>query len=509
MVTLNEVKSSSIINKPQAAIAIAWNIKNVHQRQQRIAEICIDDMNETGTFMHTADGQNPLWWMDGSTHQPMPISLRGTALSTFIVHRYGLSPSDKEYMHVVHAIIAHATALSINASLHALSAYDLDDQVLYLHLGKGDVLRVSADDIEKVPNGTRGIIFRWSTDAFDPAVKGKLRRSWPDMLFKTAVPNVSNMTVDEATALLASWFMFILLRDAASTRPILTALGPPGAAKTAMFKRVYAMLYGISQEINAPTTPDDFDHALSEDPLVVFDNADVALRWLPDRLAQASGRTAIKKRKLYTDNEVVLLRRHALVGLTSHNPEFTRPDVADRLMIIELSRHKVFDDEGPMLRQVVDSRDAIWGGVVRSLQEVFRTPEPHRARVPNLRIQDFATMGLHCADALGLGDQFIAAIGAASRTATQTVLGDEEVLVTTIQIMLQANKETGFMRPSELWERLKMYAPNEEMFSRRYSSPVALAKRLVAMQASLSRVCTIESKVDVLIGRTWNVGRLP
>jgi hypothetical protein len=51
--------------------------------------------------------------------------------------------------------------------------------------------------------------------------------------------------------------------------------------------------------------PDDFEAAITADPLVVADNADDAPRWLPDRLAVVATGGTIKRRILYTTNRLV------------------------------------------------------------------------------------------------------------------------------------------------------------------------------------------------------------
>jgi len=414
-----------------------------------------------------------------------------------------LNATEVEQSYVVAGLCAYAHSLSATAISAALSYYDVENNIVFLHLGRKDVLRIEANSISIVANGAYNVFFPWnvSADTFLPTMH---EYDWTKTLFGDCVGNVISASQSEVLTLLRVWLLFLLFRDAAVSRPILALFGQPGAGKSTLFRRIYTFLYGARKALSAVSDASDFDHAVAIDPLVVLDNVDSWERWLPDRLALSASSSDIVKRKLYTDLDTITLRRQALLGITAHNPHFGREDVADRMLIITFERLPCFKPEEDIVREILAARDHLWGGIVKDVQRVLATPKSV-ANVPQFRVADFARVGMRIATALNIADEFSNMIDHINVSQHTFSLDEDELLVTAMHILIRKQKSSEFKSASVLWSELELCAPDALAFARAYRNAVFLGKKLWALHNALKEVITIEWRLEKDGSRRWRI----
>jgi hypothetical protein len=327
--------------------------------------------------------------------------------------------------------------------------------------------------------------------------------------FGTSVENLTNLQPNEALALLKVWFLFVLLRNAASSRPIIATFGQPGSGKSTLFKKVYVILFGRRKSLGAVTNMDDFDHNVAADPLVVLDNVDTWEKWLPDRIALSAGTSDLIRRKLYTDSESVTLKRQAMVGVTAHNPQFGREDVADRFLLFAFRRFTKFFSEEPIYHDLYARRNRIWGAIIADIQRVLATPLPILGEAPQFRIEDFARIGLWISRALGCEQDFRDSIKDVKSAQQSFSLEEEGMLVNAVRKFAdtQTKRADGpqYYSASDLWSMVLMCADDERGFTNRYRNAVNLSKKLSSMQDSLKKIISIEFDSDDAGVRRWKI----
>lgn len=471
-------------------------------RKQLMANLAISDMSTKGRFIHTREEE--LWYVVHSQGRPIVINRSSGYLDTLLTINYGLNASEMEHRYVVSALDAHARSITPDVERGVLSYYSSASNTLLLHCGGSNILRITQSTIERVPNGSIDVMFPWLTNA-DPfmPVEG-LDRHWSDILFNGALDTIVDTEKRHAKALLTCWFLFMLMRHAVPTKPLVAFFGQPGAGKSTLFKRIYRLLYGTTKALGAVTTPDNFDHAVANDPFLVLDNVDTWEKWLPDRLALCAGNSEIVARKLYTDNDTITLKRQAVIGLTAHNPKFSREDIVDRLLIFTFERLSHFKPESEILDTITRNRAQLWGSIVSDLQLVLAQDWPHESDLPQFRIEDFSRLGFRIAKALHIEDDFVASLTKVRNDQRQFNLGEDDILVNAIVNMIANPRYTAsYEPPAVLWNRLSSLSTDPRAFEHQYKNSNLLGKKLWAMQDTLQVAFTVDYEQDRNGVRRW------
>lgn len=234
-----------IYRKPLASI----------ERKRSIFSVVLQTMRDQGEFLNTRSGFP--WYIRRDIGRPVMVTPHSKSLQTILDIQFGLNATEPEAKYVVYGLSSYVDSLPDNALQSSLSYYDQQAGHLLVHAGKGTVLQVTQYAVTQVTDGAHGVIFPWSSSvaAFSPTVKqGDL--DWGDEIFGngergfgTSVENLLNMRPDVAKALLKVWMLFVLLRNAANTRPILATFGMPGciASDTRIeFKRGTSRTYSCT-----------------------------------------------------------------------------------------------------------------------------------------------------------------------------------------------------------------------------------------------------------------------
>ena len=476
------------------------------ERRAFIAAIVRDTLIKQGAFIATNDGQE--WYVREDTGRPILLVTRNEYLDSMLDIRFGLNATEQEQKFVVKSLMSSTKESGLKGITGSLCYYDPSQRAVLLHTGRRDVLHITKDLVSPIANGQMNLVFpfRPNEDPFDPDIE---HATSIDHIFDGFFHNLNEMPRDQAIALVKAWFYFLFFRNVAVGRPILFLTGQPGSSKSSWFRLIYTLLYGQDKSLNSVTTADDFDYAVATDPLVVFDNVDTYINWLPDKLALSASTSDLVKRKLYTDTDIITLKRQAMVGITAHNPRFRREDIVDRLLIISLHRLPTFKPETEIINYITTNRDKLWGGIVKDIQRILATPEPIEAELPRFRVSDFARIGLRIARALGFEDSFIAALNSNIKEQFSFNLEEEDSLVESIRIWMTRPfyDPAKFYSTGQLWTVLQSVSRDPQNFSKSYKSAIVLGKKLWSMQNTLQSILDIEFAIDETGSRVWKISK--
>lgn len=481
----------------------------VEERKRSVMHFIYKHMQEEGDFIKTPAEDS--FYIPRDTGKPVHLVTRSDNFNALLDIRYNLNPTEAYHEFTVEGILNRLTNVTPNGTHAALSFYSQQEHCLYLHSGRKEVYKIEADSVTTVTDGHRGIVFPWDIHApFQPqSIPGHVRLDWPDMLFGD-LHNTTDLTPQEAKLLLRVWFLFMLFRDAAQSRPILALFGQPGSGKTTVMHRVHELLYGGKATVLAVTSPNNFDQSTTTRPLVALDNVDTWEPWLPDRLAQSASVIDIEKRKLWSDTDTVHMRRQAMVAITAHNPKFNREDVVDRLLLINLSRLPEFEPETPMLDLIRAKRNHLWQSIVLDCQDILKNPLPKTTTL-RFRIADFARLGEWIADGIDQLQEFRDLINKIVVTQINHNLQTDQVLVgALLKVGIKGGTKDEWLNQQQIYTLLhsQLSANDALTFTKMYKNQMGLGKKLWTLIESLGKIIKIEFKEGEAGARYWKIGEL-
>ncbi len=120
-------------------------------------------------------------------------------------------------------------------------------------------------------------------------------------------------------------------------RPIFNASGAMGSGKTTL-QRLLKRAWDPTAPETVRFDPRDFLQKASHAYLVMLDNQNTIPEWAADTLCRLVTGEADSKRRLYTDDEDVIVELRRVVLLNGINVPTDRGDVLDRSLVVELER---------------------------------------------------------------------------------------------------------------------------------------------------------------------------
>ena len=279
--------------------------------------------------------------------EPKLVSLLG---------QMGLNPSEQVYKYVFEEIKRFGNENGIESQIYLYTHYCLKRNCLYINNFDGTIYKISEDSIDRVINGTDGVLFR-KVDS-EPIEYAQIDQK-EDLLYQHLLslvnPEEDHLGPNETRALVHIWFLSLFFFDYFQTHPILALIGEKGSGKTTLSRLIGKLLFGGDFEVSPlPDKESDFDALVANRALVVLDNVDENRRWLCNRLASIATGEVITKRKLYTTNQLIEIPSNCQLIITSRNPFFTRDDVSDRLLLIRLKRFEEFKPEKQIIKSLLE-----------------------------------------------------------------------------------------------------------------------------------------------------------
>lgn len=490
-----------------------YRIKTMSQtqeaRQEGISRAIIKHMRNVGTFMHMTDNE-VLYIPSGG--QPIYISDKEQRLRNYLDIVFGLNASESDSSYTINSLLSFTSSLPAIGHGATLSYYDKHTQRILINTGAPRIYSITSTEIREIRNGSSNIVLFPLNDISLPFVPrdkalvdphSNTTTHWSNMLFGPVLDRILGLEPEEARAILTTWFLFILFKNDAGARPLLGVLGQAGSGKSTLMKRICTLLYGKVSGFMSIGTRDEYDQVTSMYPLVVIDNLDTWQSWIPDSLAQSASAIDRGVRKLYTNNQLHIYHRDAIVAITAHDPKFSRPDVADRLLILPMKRIEdgQFIAERDLMR--ID-RPAMWFHIFRDLQKILATPQPPTTE--QLRVQDFVSIGSWIADSLDLLPQFKSAINKLKGSQKAFALDAEQLLLTAvINYATKSRNPTAYKLPQTLYSELELYSGDGQAFQRKYKNAQVLNQKLWNSQDALRSVVDVSWAEDEFKRRTWRI----
>ena len=209
--------------------------------------------------------------------------------------------------------------------------------------------------------------------------------------------------------------------------PVLNIIGEQGSAKSTLSKLVLDLVDPHKAgALDGTPRVQDLAITASRNRLIVLDNVSSVKRNLSDTLCRMSTGGGIRKRRLYTDDEEVVLEYRRPVVINGINQSITAPDLLERSAPVQLLA--ITDEarrtETEFWDAWADNRASVLGGLLNAASASIRNVD--QTEVPGMpRLADWALWVEAAAEALGWRPgAFIQAIGAGQEELVENSIDD-------------------------------------------------------------------------------------
>lgn len=281
----------------------------------------------------------------------------------------------------------------------------------------------------------------YENDGFQNQVKPIFKNSetLPQMFGKL-------MNVSGNDLFLLSVYVVSLFFDNIS-HPIIIFNGEHGACKSTAMRMICKIIDPDSKELLAlPEKKDDLINTLYNGYFVAFDNVSVIKNDISDILCKAVTGSSLNKRKLYTDNDEVVLNIKRPIGINGISIDMSQSDLIDRSIIIDfkrLSSHKRKTDV-EIFGLFNNLLPRILGEIFKVIYKVLKIRNVvNIEKLP--RMADFAHLGYCIAEAMNEGDgkRFLEIYANNNLKAVEDTLQNSSLVTSIIEFMGYKNEWKG------------------------------------------------------------------
>lgn len=322
---------------------------------------------EAGTLFIRATPDAQLFAVLGATHDVIPLPRRGgDRWHAYFHSTYGFTERENAAKFIYDTIRAHAFMNGEQVELRRFAVYNQTTSTAYLSAYNGFVYKIAgSEDITVETQGADSVFF--ADDDGGVGIEPDVNNHGI-LLDRLASPNFVDakaacITPEQQRMALIVWMFAVAFPDLMPTKPILLLEGVKGSGKTSVVSLLQLVLRGTKRPISLRRDrEDDFGIVLLRNPIALLDNQDSYIDWLPDAICAYATGAQWERRKLWTDDESVIIKPHAFIAFTTRNPaSFRRDDVVDRCVILRFDRRSTFKRMARLEREVLEDRARLLG----------------------------------------------------------------------------------------------------------------------------------------------------
>lgn len=206
-----------------------------------------------------------------------------------------------------------------------------------------------------------------------------------------------NLTVTDQRFLLLVYFYSLFFESIMTEKPIICFVGLKDSGKSTIGALMGKILFGDKFQCrHFPEDVKDFKTIIAENYFMVFDNVDQYVKpELMNALCVAATGGTIERRKLYTDRDIIKLRPHIFLGITTRETKFKRDDLISRLILFNTEKITERIQKEKFYRDIEENRDKIMAEVLVNLNSIIELLKKQKGYSPGctFRVADWETFG--------------------------------------------------------------------------------------------------------------------
>lgn len=418
--------------------------------------ILVKELEAGTTFLRTRP-DDQLFAALGTTHEVVALPERGgEAWHAYFHSTYGFAKREKVSGFIYDTIRAYAWTHGQRVELRRFAAYRADTKTAFISAYDGHIFKIEGSEkITIEPQGVDDVYF--ADDHGGQAIKPDIgphgmllpRLTQPNFLSGDSI----KITPEQQRMALTIWLFAVAFPDLLQTKPVLLLEGQRGSGKTSIVVHLQLVLFGSDRPISLrEDKEDDFGIQLLRNPIALLDNQDTYLKWLANAICAYATGGVWEKRKLYTDDQNVIIKPHAFVAFTTRNPaSFRRDDVIDRCVILRFDRRTSFADESELKAEVLADRAKLLGEYlwyVGRIVDVLRDESLQLKSASTYRMAAFVSFGRAVAHVMGWSVESLEAMLRAMEDERTAFLMEEEPVVDLLGAWLDYEVDSRYKRPS-------------------------------------------------------------
>lgn len=300
-------------------------------------------------------------------------------------------------------------------SIRHFSYYNPATEKAYVCEQLGQLLRVSKDGIDRVPNGTDGQLFEFNDkyqsytvdlDNLPFMTYGISRALIPSVMLEMVFDGIqfepSRLTVDQKLILISTWVILLMLPGLIVEKPILQIVGPSGSGKTSMLEIIGRTLFGpefrverLSEDVK------EFENAVINNDFLAIDNTTGIPKRIRASICQTVTGFQVTRRELYTTMGQVQRASTATLAMAGITRALNETETANRSIDIIIQERPPGNNisEQDLHSNIDCGRADLMGELLVRTQMVLKALKAERDYTPktSLRLAGFASILLRVA----------------------------------------------------------------------------------------------------------------
>ena len=485
-------------------------------KKRVISGVVRRDLQRKGRFLK--DSSNKAYYFYEKEKKVYRIS----ELEPLLYELYGINAATEEGRFTLKELESYALRFGEEIEIFKFFHYDRGQNKLYIHDRDSHYYVLDGKTIKKLPNGTNGIYFRTIKGSrpikyvppeerkTDIEILGEIEE-WKGegSLLHRVLVNRTNFSYDTALTEREQRLQLLLhiytipFYELLESKPIMCFVGEKGSGKSMTLKMLGKFFLGSDFEIASLPDEKDFYVVASNNPILFIDNVDRPHNWLQDALATIATGIMVRKRQLYTDFEEVNQKPKCFLGITSRDPHFKRDDVVDRMLIFHVRRFEQFLPPQALLNPIEEHQDVLWSIYMDDLNRIVAKLGEKNLNeiVTTHRLADWAAFAVIVAEALEIDSDEVNKLleNMEYERAAFTLMDDP--LLPALKKWLAMENHGDWLTASDLHDAL---CKLDEKYSRSYSSPQSLGKRLAHVESELNKLFGMERRFNSY-KKVWEV----
>lgn len=418
-----------------------------------------------------------------------------------IMSDLGISAQDKLFNYLTDEIFMKAFNEGVRTEIRQDVHYDEDTQTVDIFDHDNQMYRIRHDGIEKVGNGTDGVLFLSNPnyEPFEYVPAGESLTAFNELLVERIYFSNDFIPVEDKKLLLRLFILYYFFCTQQNDRPLLVLVGEKGSTKTSNARRFGMVFYGSQFEVTAisRSKEDNFDVALANSRFTVIDNVDQKIDWLYDKLAVIATGGTLKRKVLYTTAELAEYPLNVFPIITTRTPKFCRDDVADRLLIMSTEKPGTFLSKKAMNKKVLKNRNLIMSEIMNEIKRILGIFRQYPEDIDtDFRIADFASFCLRIARHDGYELKMKKLLKTMNREQSRMTLERENGTLFDLikEWTVRDSNSERFVTNAELWKELCSIADEKQIDFEYRRKNRAFYQKMGSLRSNLKEFFTIEEK---------------